>query len=275
MNNKVRNGIIFLVIAALYFGFIYYDNHKPQTGESPVIKVPTGTLKIKANADEKKTTQALLKGIKATDKEDGDITKKVFVQSMSSFGEGNTRIVTLGVFDKDDNYTTVTRQIQYKDYIAPQINLNSALVYSWISSKAQFGDYVSAYSCVDGDISSRVKVLREYTENDDHYVAFAVSDSTGTETKLTLKAYQTNKEQTVTINLDTYLMRVKVGTKVNAKSHIQSIMMDKMDYSSLKNQVTINTDYDPNTPGMYEFIYRVKTANDDYGLTKLVVIVEQ
>ena len=52
-------------------------------------------------------------------------------------------------------------------------------------------------------------------------------------------------------------------------------MMDKMDYSSLKNQVTINTDYDPNTPGMYEFIYRVKTANDDYGLTKLVVIVEQ
>ncbi|WP_286696902.1 hypothetical protein, partial [Catenibacterium sp. UBA627] len=61
-----------------------------------------------------------------------------------------------GVFDKDDNYTTVTRQIQYKDYIAPQINLNSALVYSWISSKAQFGDYVSAYSCVDGDISSRV-----------------------------------------------------------------------------------------------------------------------
>ena len=68
MNNKVRNGIIFLVIAALYFGFIYYDNHKPQTGESPVIKVPTGTLKIKANADEKKTTKALLKGIKATDK---------------------------------------------------------------------------------------------------------------------------------------------------------------------------------------------------------------
>ena len=77
MNNKVRNGIIFLVIAALYFGFIYYDNHKPQTGESPVIKVPTGTLKIKASADEKKTTKALLKGVKATDKEDGNITKNI------------------------------------------------------------------------------------------------------------------------------------------------------------------------------------------------------
>ena len=51
--------------------------------------------------------------------------------------------------------------------------------------------------------------------------------------------------------------------------------MDDMDYSSLKNQVDINTDYDKNTPGTYEFIYRVKTSNDDYGLTKLVVIVEE
>ena len=113
MNNKVRNGIIFLVIAALYFGFIYYDNHKPQKGESPVIKVPTGTLKIKANADEKKTAtnQAILEGVKATDKEDGNITKKVFVQDMSTFGEGDVRVVTLGVFDKDDNYTKIKRKI--------------------------------------------------------------------------------------------------------------------------------------------------------------------
>lgn len=275
MNKKVRNGIIFLVIVALYFGFIYYDGHKPQTGASPVIDVPAGILKIKASDNEKKTDRAILKGVKATDKEDGDITKKVFVQNMSSFGENQTRIVTLGVFDKDDNYTTTTREIQYKDYQSPDITLNKALVYDWVSSKAQFGDYVKAYSCVDGDISSRVKVLREYTENDDHFVTFAVTDSTGTESKITLKAFQSNKEQTVTINLDTYLMRVKVGTRVDPKKHIQSIMLDKMDYSSLKNQVSINSDYNPKQPGMYEFIYRVKTANDDYGITKLVVIVEE
>ena len=44
MNNKVRNGIIFLVIVALYGGFLLYDTHKPQTGSSPVIKVPKGTM---------------------------------------------------------------------------------------------------------------------------------------------------------------------------------------------------------------------------------------
>ena len=44
MNNKVRNGIIFLVIEALYGGFILYDTHKPQTGASPVIKVPKGNF---------------------------------------------------------------------------------------------------------------------------------------------------------------------------------------------------------------------------------------
>lgn len=76
MNNKVRNGIIFLVIAALYFGFIYYDNHKPQTGESPVIKVPTGTLMIKANADEKKTTKALLRVLRPLIRKMGILLRK-------------------------------------------------------------------------------------------------------------------------------------------------------------------------------------------------------
>ncbi len=46
MNNKVRNGIIFLVIVALYGGFLLYDTHKPQTGSSPVIKVPKGTFRL-------------------------------------------------------------------------------------------------------------------------------------------------------------------------------------------------------------------------------------
>ncbi|MDY3676837.1 MAG: hypothetical protein SO040_07940, partial [Catenibacterium mitsuokai] len=84
MNNKVRNVIIFLVIEALYGGFILYDTHKPQTGASPVIKVPKGTLILDTGMDQVTTNQAILEGVKATDKEDGDITKKVFVQSMSS-----------------------------------------------------------------------------------------------------------------------------------------------------------------------------------------------
>lgn len=265
MNNKVRNGIIFLVIVALYGGFLLYDTHKPQTGSSPVIKVPKGTLVLDTGMDQTTTNQAILKGVKATDKEDGNITKKVFVQGMS----------TLGVFDKDDNYTKTKRKIKYKNYSAPQLYLNKALVYSKVNSKAQFADYMNAYSCVDGDLSSQVKVIREYEQDKNHYVTFAVTDSTGTQSSITLKAYQTSRNQTVNINLDTYLMRVKVGTEVNAKRHIDSVTMDDMDYSNLKNQVDINTDYDKNKPGTYEFIYRVKTSNDDYGLTKLVVIVEK
>ena len=50
MNNKVRNGIIFLVIVALYGGFLLYDTHKPQTGSSPVIKVPKGTSRLLTNS---------------------------------------------------------------------------------------------------------------------------------------------------------------------------------------------------------------------------------
>ena len=127
MNNKVRNGIIFLVIVALYGGFLLYDTHKPQTGSSPVIKVPKGTLVLDTGMDQTATNQAILEGVKATDKEDGNITKKVFVQDMSTFGEGYVRVVTLGVFDKDDNYTKIKRKIKYTNYSAPQLYLNPEL----------------------------------------------------------------------------------------------------------------------------------------------------
>ena len=62
MNNKVRNGIIFLVIVALYGGFLLYDTHKPQTGSSPVIKVPKGTLVLDTGMDQTATNQAILEG---------------------------------------------------------------------------------------------------------------------------------------------------------------------------------------------------------------------
>ena len=84
MNNKVRNGIIFLVIVALYGGFLLYDTHKPQTGSSPVIKVPKGTLVLDTGMDQTTTNQAILKGIKATDKEDGNITKKVLIKMITT-----------------------------------------------------------------------------------------------------------------------------------------------------------------------------------------------
>lgn len=65
MNNKVRNGIIFLVIVALYGGFLLYDTHKPQTGSSPVIKVPKGTLVLDTGMDRDSYKSGYFRGCKS------------------------------------------------------------------------------------------------------------------------------------------------------------------------------------------------------------------
>ena len=42
----------------------------------------------------------------------------------------------------------------------------------------------------------------------------------------------------------------------------------------LIDEVTVQDDYDADKEGTYEFIYRVERASGEYGITKLVVVVQ-
>ena len=270
--------LILVAAAGAYLWFLWNNLHPMQTDQAPSIQVPSGTLELSVAAEESDMEAAVLTGVTASDPEDGDLTGSVFVENMSKFDENGLRQVTLGVFDSHDNYASAVRYIAYTDYTAPVISLKKPLIYTWIQSKTQFADYITATSSVDGDISSQVKVLREYqkTDDDSMYVDFSVTDSTGTESTLTLKAYQIDRDITLDIELTDYLIRVPVGTVIsNPEQYVESVKFEKLDITSnvMKN-MEITTDYDPNTPGTYEFTYRAVSSSGDYGYTKLVVIVE-
>lgn len=268
-----RQLLIFLAYVLLigsYVGFNYYQSRPVDTGSSPKITVPDGVLEVKVKDKQKK----ILKDVVAIDKEDGVLSDQVFIENISAFGEGDIRQVTLGVFDSQDNYSTAIRSIHYKNYKAPVIGLKKALVYNWVSSKATFADYVYVYSSVDGDISASATVNREYTQNKNHYVEFSVTDSTGTTSVQTFKALKSDKDINIDIQLKKYVKYIKKGESVDARKNIEAIVLRNMDYSDLKSEVDIKTDFVANKKGMYEYIYTLKTKNDDYGLTKLVVVVQ-
>lgn len=88
-------------------------------------------------------------GYKAEDNIDGDITDKV--QRKEKDG-----VVTYTVKDSSDNETTVTRQINYKDTIPPEITLLGDSSIS-ISAGEAFTDpgYTASDNC-DGDVTDRV-----------------------------------------------------------------------------------------------------------------------
>lgn len=272
---NIKYGFILIVLIALYIAFIVITGLLGDKGKEPEITAPGSVLEVSVEDKE----DVLLKGIKATDDEDGNISDKVFIESISAFDDNKQRTVTYAVFDSDDHLVRTTRQIKYSDYTAPVFDIDEALCYYYyLSSNEEYKNFVSAESCVDGDLSSKITVEKNYYKDNVHYVDYSVTDSCGTKESLTLKADELNKNPNVEITLKKYLKRVKKGTTITEiapRSNMEEIKVMDMVDDTLKAEVEVTHNYNPDVPGTYEFIYRLSKSNGDYGYTKLVVIVEE
>lgn len=272
---NIKYGFILIVLIALYIAFIVMTGLLGDKGKEPEIIAPSSVLEVSVEDKE----DVLLKGIKANDDEDGNISDKVFIESISAFDDNKQRTVTYAVFDSDDHLVRTTRQIKYSDYTAPVFDIDEALCYYYyLSSNEEYKNFVSAESCVDGDLSSKITVEKNYYKDNVHYVDYSVTDSCGTKESLTLKADELNKNPNVEITLKKYLKRVKKGTTITEiapRSNMEEIKVMDMVDDTLKAEVEVTHNYNPDVPGTYEFIYRLSKSNGDYGYTKLVVIVEE
>lgn len=272
---NIKYGFILIVLIALYIAFIVITGLLGDKGKEPEITAPSSVLEVSVEDKE----DVLLKGIKANDDEDGNISDKVFIESISAFDDNKQRTVTYAVFDSDDHLVRTTRQIKYSDYTAPVFDIDEALCYYYyLSSNEEYKNFVSAESCVDGDLSSKITVEKNYYKDNVHYVDYSVTDSCGTKESLTLKADELNKNPNVEITLKKYLKRVKKGTTITEiapRSNMEEIKVMDMVDDTLKAEVEVTHNYNPDVPGTYEFIYRLSKSNGDYGYTKLVVIVEE
>ena len=66
----------------------------------------------------------------------------------------------------------------------------------------------------------------------------------------------------------------ELDTEIEVGEYIDTIEDMGVENDSLESLIDINDDYDSSKEGTYEFIYRINRSNGDYGITKLVVIVE-
>lgn len=274
MNKKKIIYVIFAFLCILYVFFLFVFDMPKSKGDIPVIKASSSVLEVSVKAKQ----NDLLAGMSASDKEDGNLTKNIFIEKISEFDEKQERTVTYAVFDSDDNITRITRKVKYNDYKKPVLNIKKPLVYYYYLTNDEYKSYLTASSSVDGDISSKI-VVKQSTNNDIiQQITFSVTDSCGMTTTLELNAHGVNKNPNIDIELKTYLKRVKVGatlTEIAPRDTIKSISIMGIKDMSLKPEVELTHNYNPNVPGIYEFIYRISKSNGDYGMTKLVVIVEE
>ena len=147
--------LIFVLACAVFVVFFIkvkmVEDHVP-----PVITCSEDELVLSVNDDQE---EALMKGIKATDNRDGDLTKEVRISSISHFISGNERTVTYVVFDKSNQMGTLKRTVKYSDYTPPRIKmLHAPRCSAAEAANTDFVSYLSATDCLDGDLTSQVKL---------------------------------------------------------------------------------------------------------------------
>ena len=78
----------------------------------------------------------------------------------------------------------------------------------------------------------------------------------------------------MTIELSDYLIYVERGTDIDPQDYIERVSDRGIEDDDLIDEVTVQDDYDADKAGTHEFIHRVERDSGEYGITKLVVVVQ-
>lgn len=262
--------ILFLSINIFYLCFILiFKVVNDGTDALPVIQIDNEVLTISVHDGE----DVLLNHVSASDEEDGDLSQSVFIYNISSFNENNQRTVTYGVFDSSNQLVTSSCLLQYSDYRAPRFSSNRSFIN--LSMASDILSEIHADSVVDGNISNRMSVTKS-EKNDRMVYEISVTDSTGTTSSLevvdeiNLKALYSS----IDIKLTDYILYLHVGDHINLYNYIDSIQTSMGVNNDLIWEMDIETNFNSYEKGIYEAKFSLNRANGDYGLSKMIIIVE-
>lgn len=147
--------IALLISVFILFVFYYYDTTIVPTKNVPVI---TFSENIKNEVSVDYTDIDFLKGVTASDVEDGDLTLSIVVEQKSNIFKGNMREIIYAVCDSDNNTTKIAREIKYTDYRPPVIE---AISDNPTIKSRKYSEVLSCFRAtdvIDGDISNKIQI---------------------------------------------------------------------------------------------------------------------
>ncbi len=202
----------------------------------PVITLASETLEVSVTDDD----AALMEGVTAEDRVDGDVTDLVLVESISAISQKHTAVITYAAFDSAGNVAKKTRTLQFTDYEPPVFGQKSALVLP-SNASSDVLSRLSATDKLDGDISGRIKgTLVSNTSSLSnvgmHEVEFRVTNSMGDTVRIVLpvEVYAPNT-YSASVELTEYLVHIKKGTAFNPRDYLSHVVVGGNRYS-LQNQ---------------------------------------
>lgn len=286
-----RNWLWLLIIILSLAAFFGYRAQAALREDSnpPEIQMESDTLTV--SVEDPKS--ALLQGVTARDKEDGDVTDSLVVENIGLVDSNGTVLIRYAAFDDAGNVVRAERNAVYSDYISPRFTLARPLVYTQGANYDVLAN-VGAKDVIDGDIQHRVRATNlgeaSLTSTGTHVVQFQVTNSLGdirTENfPVEVIAYD---DYTADLTLKEYLVYLPVGSAFNASSYLDT-------FSYLRENVPLNgivpAGYDleiqgtvqTQIPGVYSVSYvmtytqmnatNTAIAMERTGYSKLIVVVE-
>ena len=261
--------ILLLIMLVVLYGATGIIQRLSSKDQGPEISCPEGILEVSVRDSQ----SVLLQGITAFDKQDGDITSRIRILSISKLFTNNTAKVTYLVFDSHENMDMLVRQIRYTDYSRPVFAIKQPLIYAQNESITLL-DRLQVTDVIDGDITSsiRVSTLSGTFDPDIYTVSLQVTNSMGDTSRLTVPVILRNDSTYCPdIRLRSYLVYITAGETFNAWNYLDSLTT--MDGTVDISNVQITDTVDTSTAGTYYVYYRYP-YNDTVGLAVLTVVVQ-
>ena len=231
---------LMLILTLAAFALFIFKNRSGVDTRGPVIHADGTLMEVRVKDGE----EILLEGVSARDSSDGDVTDSVEVENISTFYGDKKRLVTYVAFDSDRHVARATRELRYTDYESPKFNLTEPLQY--LPGKVNLK--ISALDCLDGDITSAIKLVVEdpiTTDQPGKYKAtFQVANSAGDVSSLpvTIEILDITEQAGVSIQLSRYLDYVPLGGQFDPYAYLDSVKINNREYRVVRGQGNFNNE---------------------------------
>ncbi len=253
-------------------------------------------------------SEAIFQGVTASDREDGDVTDSLIVESLSNMDKNHERTAVLAAFDSNGNVTKASRTVKYSDYRSPEFNLSNSLTVQ-NSNVASILEGITVTDVLDGDLSEQVQLeTGDTVQSDstkDYSANLLVTNSAGdtVDIPVTLTACTSSDLAAVpSIELSTYLVYLNKGAETPAwKGFLKSVTVSgrtwlwndggfsiepeedgsipelRANETELRSSdVKAKQAVDTSTPGVYEVDYYVKAYKKNPAAhVRMIVVVQE
>ncbi len=268
---RIAVAVLFFLTVCV-FGWFYLEEKRNSDSTQPTLTIADEYLEVGIDSSE----EDLLDGVTAYDEKDGDLTDRIFVESVSQFIEKGVCTVTYAVSDSDNHVVKATRTIRYVDYTPPQFTMNRSLVFN-VDDEVDILGVVGAVDSIDGDIRDKVVIMATDYMADTvgtFKVSLQATNSKGDIIYINLPLYiEDNSVIAPVIELSEYIIYIKKGETPDFNKYLKAVTT--VSGSPIGYDLTITTDFDSEKTGNYSVNYHVVGETGYEAHSVLTVVVEE